>query len=92
MEGDIVAYVVGDQAGLLVVDETHKEQALVSGRKLAPTGPGSWSQRTWQIEQRGGSAVRGQEAYRDLLCLVELEEGKLTPASAESLRSSGVVL
>ena len=92
VEGDIVAYVVGDQAGLLVVDETHKEQALVSGRKLAPTGPGSWSQRTWQIEQRGGSAVRGQEAYRDLLCLVELEEGKLTPASVESLRSSGVVL
>ena len=92
VEGDIVAYSVGDQAGLLVVDETHEEQALVSGRKLVPIGLGAGPQKSWQIEQRGGGAVRSQEAYHDLLCLVELEEGKLTPASVETLRGSGVVL
>ena len=74
------------------MDDTHQEQALVSGRRLQPEEQGSWAKRAWTIEQRTGAAVRGQEAYKDLLCLVELEGGRLTPASLEALRGVGVVI
>ena len=57
-----------------------------------PSEQGSWSQRRWAVDVRQGAAVRGQEAYKDLLCLVELEDGRLTPASMEALRGVGVVL
>ena len=92
-EGDVVAFSAGpNSVGLLVLDATHPDQALVTGRKLVPTEQGSWSQRRWTVEVRQGAAVRQQEAYKDLLCLVELESGRLTPASIEALRGVGVVL
>ena len=91
--GDVVAVAAGENAvGLVVVDDTNAAQKLVSGRKLAPENrPGSWAQRIWSIETRQNAAVRTQENYEDLLCLVRLEEGRLTPASLEALRGVGVV-
>ena len=92
-DGNVAAYASGsDLVGLLVVDATHPEHAFVSGRGLVPTEQGSCSQRRWAVDVRQGAAVRGQEAYKDLLCLVELEDGRLTPASMEALRGVGVVL
>ena len=77
---------------LVVIDAVHAEQQRVSGRKLVAMGQGPWRERLWQVDVSCGAAVAVQLSWKQLLCNVELEQGKLSGGSIDAMKKVGVVV
>lgn len=90
-EKDVVAVKDGDSAFLIVVDSNHNAQREVTGRRLTATGSGAWAGRVWVVDPTVAETGLSREKYEDLLCVVELENARLTPGSIETMRKKAIV-
>ena len=97
-QNEVVCYGVdgddeeGTSAALVIVDMVHPEQKRVSGRRLKAQGSGPWRERLWQVDAAQGEGSTVHLPKTDLLCVVELQDAKLTAGSIEAMRKVGVVL
>ena len=92
-DDDTVVYQEGGKVGLLAIDAVHEEQSRVSGRRLeSAQSRGAWHWRDWRVENKDGAPVRGQDNVSDLLCAIELQDGRLTPGSVEQMRKAGIMV
>ena len=97
-QNEVVCYGVdgddeeGTSAALVIVDMVHPEQQRVSGRRLKAQGSGPWRERLWQVDAAQGEGSTVHLPKTDLLCVVELQDAKLTAGSIEAMRKVGVVL